>query len=374
MYTIVRYIVVAHIVLLSLQLSAHAQSEQYKAAYSAYQTQNFSEAGKIWEGLAENGDINAQYALGVMELRGETGNPTPLKAFQWFDKAAKQGHSTAMFNIGVAYWEGSGVKKDRQAALDWWNKSASAGNSGAQFNLGLAYYIGEEKTQDIKTAAKWIGMAATQNHPEAKRIYSILLQDNPDLKQIDITTLASTDTDDAKKSYNFASPIEIEVEQTSSGNNNQTTANTNEYWKTSNSITLRTAVGSSGSVFGTLPQGTPIEIIETNGGWSLVTVPTGLKVWVFEKFLNALTEDKGRIQGVNVRIRPKPSTNNNVSPPLGVYNNGEDVVLLEKQSQWYHIRAPKRIGGWTQSKYLESYQDTEQNRFELWNLMMAKGL
>ena len=114
-----------------------AQSEEYQKAFSAYQVQDFPNAERIWKSLAEKGDFNAQYALGVMELRGETQNPSNENAFRWFLEAANQGHVTAMFNVGVAFWEGAGTAQDKRMALQWWEQSAEAGDSGAQFNLGL---------------------------------------------------------------------------------------------------------------------------------------------------------------------------------------------------------------------------------------------
>ena len=47
-------------------------------------------------------------------------------------------------------------------------------------------------------AIKWIGQAAGQNHPEAKRIYNILLTENPeyaDIQAEEISQTASLDTE-----------------------------------------------------------------------------------------------------------------------------------------------------------------------------------
>ena len=142
-----------------------AQSSRYAEAFTAYQNQKFNDAESIWLELANAGDVNAQYALGVMHLRQEASDASPAAAFSWFEKAAGQGHATAMFNLGVAYWEGTGVTQNKGQALDLWEQSAQKGDSGAQFNLGLAYYIGEERNPDLAQAAKWIGRAAKQNHP-----------------------------------------------------------------------------------------------------------------------------------------------------------------------------------------------------------------
>ena len=246
---------------------ATAQSETYKLAYSAYQTQNFSKADALWRRLANEGDINAQYALDVMELRREAPNATPKKAFNWFNKVAVKGHSTAMFNVGVAYWEGSGVQKDREKALEWWQQSAEARDSGAQFNLGLAYYIGEEKDTSLAVAAKWIGMAAEQNHPEARKIYEILIKENPELAE-------------AVETYS--------------------------YWKTTLDSAIIIEPGIAGKIFYTLPESSPVEIIQSDNNWTKITLPEGLKTWVFEKFLS-VSGSNGTITRSGVRVRQNPA-------------------------------------------------------------------
>ena len=353
-----------------------AQSDKFKMAYYAYQKQDFETAGNTWRKLAKAGDINAQYAVGIMELRGETSNASPARAFKWFKKAANQGHSTAMFNIGVAYWEGLGIKQDRDQALLWWKKSAIAGDMGAQFNLGLAYYIGEEKTTDLDKAAKWISMAAKQNHPEAKRIYNILIHDNPTLTKNE-TTVTEDDSGSSAKTV-VAKNMVIEqkgilaVESSQQAETFQKQIETEEFWKTTESITLLTEPGESGLNIGSLPAGAPVEIIKSQGDWSQVTLPTGLKMWIYEEFIN-VNDGKGEIKGTGVRVRPKPTTDNTISPPAGSYRNGDNVAVLEKEGKWYQIRAPKHIGGWIPNSKLEKYQDTKTNRTQLWDLMMAKG-
>ena len=359
-----------------------AQSDQYKQAYSAYQTQDFITAGRIWEELANQGDINAQYALGVMQLRGETENPNQEEAFRRFKQAAAQGHSTAMFNVGVAFWEGSGINQDREQALKWWEQSANAGDSGAQFNLGLAYYIGEERPADLTQAAKWIGLAAKQNHPEAKRIYKILTTENPDLIQsegdenslatLDNSSNSNTTTGSGSNTTNSLQQAEVE-EVSLASSTTGSIVDTILYWRTTDNAELHVAPQSSSMVFTSLPVGTPVEIIVTRGDWTLVTLPAGLKVWAFESFLE-INGDRGVIKGTGVRVRPQPSTDNASSPPIGAYRNGDRVAILSQQDSWYQVRAPKHIGGWIASKNLESYKDTKENRESLWETMIAKGL
>ena len=352
-----------------------AQSDKFMTAYYAYQNQDFKTAGNTWRTLAQAGDINAQYAIGVMELRRETSNASPAGAFKWFKKAAIQGHSTAMFNIGVAYWDGSGIQKNRTKALQWWEKSAIAGNSGAQFNLGLAYYIGEEVITDLDKATQWISMAAKQNHAEAERIYNILIRNSPTLTKNESARTENNSNSEIVESENIvidqAAIPTIESSQKTETVQKQT--QTEEFWKTIQKANLLTKPNESGLNISSLPAGAPVEVIKSQGEWSQVTLPAGLKMWVYEKFI-VVNNGRGKIKGTGVRVRPKPTTDNLISPPAGSYRNGDNVAVLVKKEEWYQIRAPKHIGGWIPNSNLEKYQDSKKNRTQLWDLMMAEGL
>jgi SH3-like domain-containing protein len=271
-----------------------------------------------------------------------------------------------MFNVGVAYWEGAGVERDRDIALQWWERSATAGDVGAQFNLGLAYYIGEERPVDLKEAEKWIRMAANQNHPEAKRILKILSKGEQEIPQ-----KKTASTEQAGGANENVQQNEQSTTAASSGSDDANTENT--YWKTKDITPLQSAPDGTGIEFTTLPAGIPVEIVGSGDNWSKITLPGGLKTWIFEDFLE-LSGGAGVIKGDGVRVRPLPSTNNSISPPIGAYRDGDRVTLIEKKGQWYQIRAPQYIGGWTTTKNIESYQDTKQNREELWKRMVANGL
>ncbi|MGI9317671.1 MAG: hypothetical protein ACR2QW_10090 [bacterium] len=358
----------------------NAQSTRYEEAFKAYQNKNFTDAEVTWIELADSGDVNAQYALGVMHLRQEASDPSPAAAFSWFEKAAAQGHATAMFNLGVAYWEGAGVEQNKDQALTLWEQSAVKGDSGAQFNLGLAYYIGEQRAPDIQTAARWISLAAEQDHPEAKRILGVIQTELEQgkgtvavtSKQVDDVAVQSVDPTQSSGSN------EVETASLSSSNELDTSQQTSvsagnqRYWKTADRIT--TAYHKPGGIaLREFPAGTPIEIIGQEGGWARFSLPDGLRTWIFSKFIT-VDGDQGVINAEAVRVRPQPSTDSNSSPPLGRYKQGERVAIVGSQGDWTEIRSPKDIGAWIKIEDLLEYQDTAENRKQQWQQSLADGM
>jgi TPR repeat protein len=53
-----------------------------------------------WRPLAEQGDADAQYRLGVLYANGYGVPKDYVQARQWYEKAAAQGNTIAQYNLG----------------------------------------------------------------------------------------------------------------------------------------------------------------------------------------------------------------------------------------------------------------------------------
>ena len=65
------------------------------------------------------------------------------EAARWYRKAADQGDVAAQFNVGVMYERGQGVPQDYAEAARWYRKAADQGYAAAQGNLGNLYAHGQ---------------------------------------------------------------------------------------------------------------------------------------------------------------------------------------------------------------------------------------
>ena len=80
---------------------------------------------------------------------------------------ADQGNADAQYNLGVIYGEAQGVPRDFVEAGKWFAKAAAQGNASAQYNLGVMYFAGQGFAPDAAEAAKWFRKAAEQSDPAA---------------------------------------------------------------------------------------------------------------------------------------------------------------------------------------------------------------
>ena len=81
-------------------------------------------------------------------------------ALQEWKPLAEQGDADAQYNLGVMYDNGKGVLKDATKAVKLWRLSAEQGNAGAHSNLGYMYVNGNGVLQDNVTAHMWYNIAS----------------------------------------------------------------------------------------------------------------------------------------------------------------------------------------------------------------------
>lgn len=98
--------------------------------------------------LAEQGNSNAQAALGLCYKTGTVVPQDYVQAVSWLHKAAEQGNHVAQGYLGLCYYEGYGVKQDYTQAVSWLYKAAEQGDSDAQATLGVCYEQGHGVTHD----------------------------------------------------------------------------------------------------------------------------------------------------------------------------------------------------------------------------------
>jgi TPR repeat protein len=141
-----------------------------------YERKKYDEAKKILLPLAQKGNADASFALGLMEARGDLGQPDYVKARNWWEQSAQKGHLEAEYNLGLIYYRGvqqggdgtDPAKRDFAKTLEWWNKAAEHGHVTAMYSLAGMARTGEGQTKNMRLAASWYIRAAKLGHPEAQ--------------------------------------------------------------------------------------------------------------------------------------------------------------------------------------------------------------
>lgn len=109
---------------------------------------------------AEDGDLDAQYRLGVEYL-----NEDPAEGFRWLSQSAENGHIAAMFEVGMCYAGGIGTERDPDRAAGLYRQAAEKGSTAAQCALGLCLLSGAGTAKDPAQAVQWFTKAADRGDP-----------------------------------------------------------------------------------------------------------------------------------------------------------------------------------------------------------------
>ena len=125
----------------------------------------FSCAAAFW---GERGATAADIA-GYMDYKKKLeAQEKALEGIQKIDNLAQNGDVDAQYELGMAYKYGWGIEKsDRDAAL-WFREAVDQGHPRAHFELGLMYEFGEGVPVNLKRAHSLYQEAARQDVREAR--------------------------------------------------------------------------------------------------------------------------------------------------------------------------------------------------------------
>ena len=112
--------------------------------------------------LAEQGDVDAQYNLGLMYDFGEGVPEDDEEAVRWYRLAADQGYANAQSTLGFMYLNGYGVPEDAVLAYMWYNLAAAQGNEDARGDKDI---LEEQMTREQIAEAQRLSREWIAAHP-----------------------------------------------------------------------------------------------------------------------------------------------------------------------------------------------------------------
>jgi len=124
---------------------------------------------------AAEGDVVAQYNLGVIYFAGLGVQRDLEAAARWYRKAADQGSYRAQNNLGAMYKDGLGVPQDRAEAARLFRLSADQGNKKGQYNLAMLYAGNLDNSAFLSEAYRLMHLAAAQGFAPAQHKLGTML-------------------------------------------------------------------------------------------------------------------------------------------------------------------------------------------------------
>ena len=111
-----------------MTLSSPVAAQDFQKGLAAYSAGDYATALQEWTPLAEAGDADARYNLGVMYDNGEGVPQDDAEAIKWWRLAAEQGDVKSQNSLGIMYQYGLGVLQNNTMAHMWYNIASANGH------------------------------------------------------------------------------------------------------------------------------------------------------------------------------------------------------------------------------------------------------
>lgn len=130
---------------------------------------------------AQKGDAEAQGSIATAYYFGRGIEKDLSQALGWFHRAAEQGNVQAQYNLGLMLQNGEGVSpRSAEGALltgvFWTRLAAEEGEPQAQRALGFLFITGKGVSQDVELGELWLRAAAEQGDQVAARALDAIRQ------------------------------------------------------------------------------------------------------------------------------------------------------------------------------------------------------
>ena len=153
-------------------VSSNVYAGDIRERQDAYKRGDYQTVEEKWQPMAEQGNAEAQYQIGMIynEKYQISGHPSDQKsAFKWLKMAHKGGHEDALSKVNLmitqSYKNGLEAyqRGDYQTAEKNLKNIAERGHVGAQYHLGMMNKNWPGREPDYNKAFKWLKRAAAQN-------------------------------------------------------------------------------------------------------------------------------------------------------------------------------------------------------------------
>lgn len=117
----------ACLLLAILYLTAGTARADVAAGWAAYTAEDYSTADHEWRPLADKGNRDAAFGLGMLSQVTDQ----PKLAAHWYEQAARGGLTAAQVLLAGMYAEGVGVPQNSVLAYAWLHRAALDGHENA---------------------------------------------------------------------------------------------------------------------------------------------------------------------------------------------------------------------------------------------------
>lgn len=160
------------------QQAGGADPGELQRAADAMSRDDFREALRIAEPLAERGHVGSCYIVGRCYEAGMGVDKDLRRAERYYLTAARGDHPAANFQLGLMYNSGALGQADNEAAVRHFQRAAELGLTNAAIAYGEMTVNGIGKQADFVEGIAWAGVAARRGNERAQSLITYYNDDN----------------------------------------------------------------------------------------------------------------------------------------------------------------------------------------------------
>lgn len=165
------------LVFLFLLFAHTALAGPFEDGQDAFGRKDFVTASKLWEPLAEQGDVKAQLALGRLnDISSSYAGRNINQALKWYLMAAQQGNAEAQAAAANLYMSGVVAKDNYTEAAKWARLAAEQGDRSAYDTLAKIYQYGYGTPRDVTEAYFWQKLMVEESAGQDHKFALVMLQ------------------------------------------------------------------------------------------------------------------------------------------------------------------------------------------------------
>lgn len=156
---------------------------QYYLGMSHYKLNNIDESVKWLSRSASRNNSFAKYQMALFYFNGIGVNKDYKKAFEIFSRLIHQNHKGISYYLGLCYLKGLGTDKNYDEAIRLLNIANEEGNINAVYELGQCYYYGYGVEQNYTEAIKYFTKSAKANDKNSWYMLAVCYEKGIGVKQ-----------------------------------------------------------------------------------------------------------------------------------------------------------------------------------------------
>lgn len=158
-------------ILTLLLLTITLYANNYEKGDEAYEDGDIKTAISFWEKGAKAGEIESQFMLGLLYLRGDDIELDSNKAASLLAKTFNKNDETLLITIALAYYKNMGDGPKDKLALEQFEAAIDKEGKVAQYNLGMLFVSGSGVKKDLRKGVALIKKSKDAGFDKAKQAW-----------------------------------------------------------------------------------------------------------------------------------------------------------------------------------------------------------